>query len=235
MAQLVELSTLETEPQWAEVTRHNYDLASGYLEWKSIRVKDVVLLARENSVQSTAQNNANQNGDPKTGTRGWRRKNVDLDHQYHTKLGQCQYFLKIQEDKVKDKRKKRELLFQDFKKLGLKNKRLEDELKSKKGNPSKRIKLTESSQRELEEAQKQTEEQQKLTKYWKKQTQELRGKMAEERQVWENKYKADTKEQSREIKQLKFKLRAEKIERVELRAENQSIRNAIRAMEQSLR
>ena len=77
--------------------------------------------------------------------------------------------------------------------MGLKNKRLEDELKGRKGNPSKRIKLTESTQKELEEAQKQIEEQQKLTKYWKKQTQELRGKMAEERQTWETKYKMDTR------------------------------------------
>ena len=54
--------------------------------------------------------------------------------------------------------------------MGLKNKRLEDELKGRKGNHSKRIKLTENTQRELEEAQKQTKEQRKLTKYWKKQT-----------------------------------------------------------------
>ena len=76
-----------------------------------------------------------------------KKRNVDLDHQYHTDLGQCQYFLKIQEDKVKDERKERELLLQDFKKLGLKNKRLEDELKGKKRNPSKRIKLKESLKR----------------------------------------------------------------------------------------
>ena len=154
-----------------------------------------------------------------------KRRNIDLDHQYHTELGQCQYFLKIHEDKVKDERKQRVLLFKDFKKLGIKNKRLEDDLKSKKGNPSKRIKLTKSTQKELKEAQKQTKEQRK----------ELKGKMAEERQVWENKHKANTKEQSREITELKFKLRVEKIERAELRVENQSVRNAIRAMEQSLR
>ena len=59
--------------------------------------------------------------------------------------------------------------------------------------------------------------------------------MAEERQVWENKYKTDTKEQSWEITELKFKLKAEKIERAELRTENQSVQNAIRAMEQSLK
>ena len=43
-------------------------------------------------------------------------------------------------------------MFEDFKKLGLKNKRLEDDIKSKKGNPRKRIKFTESTQKELEEA-----------------------------------------------------------------------------------
>ena len=99
-----------------------------------------------------------------------KRRNIDLDHQYHIELGQCWYFLKIQEDKVKDERKERELLLEDFRKLAIKNKRLEDDLKSKKGNPSKRIKLTESTQKELEEAQKQTEEQWRMTKYWKKQT-----------------------------------------------------------------
>ena len=48
-------------------------------------------------------------------------------------------------------------------------------------------------------------------------------------------HKADTNEQSREITELKFKLKVEKIERAELRAENQSVRNTIRAIEQSLR
>ena len=35
--------------------------------------------------------------------------------------------------------------------------------------------------------------------------------MAEERQVWENKHKADTKEQSQEITELKFKLKTERL------------------------
>ena len=135
---------------------------------------------------------------------------------------------------MEDERKERELLLEDFKSLGLKNKRLEDELKGRKGNPSKMIKLTKNIQRELEEARKQTEEQQKLTKYWKGQTRELRGKMVEERKAWENKYEADAKERSQEITELKFKLRAERIERAELRAENQAVQNAIRALEQSL-
>ena len=144
--------------------------------------------------QSTARKNANRNRDPKTGTRGQEKKKYRFGSPVSYRVGQCQYFLKIQEDKVKDERKKRELLLEDFKKLGIKNKRLKDDLKSKKGNPSKRIKLTKSTQKELEEAQTQTEEQRKLTKYWKKQTHELRGKMVEERQVRENKHKVDTKE-----------------------------------------
>ena len=58
--------------------------------------------------------------------------------------------------------------------------------------------------------------------------------MAGERQVWENKYKMDMGKQSQEIVELKIKLRAEKIGQVELRAENQSIRDTLRVMEQSL-
>ena len=80
-------------------------------------------------------------------------------------MEQYKYFLKIQEDKVKDERKEWELLLEDFKKLGLKNKRLEDDLKGEGGRPSKRVKLMEDSRKELQEAQKKTEEQRKLTSY----------------------------------------------------------------------
>ena len=45
--------------------------------------------------------------------------------------------------------------------------------------------------------------------------------MVEERQAWENKYKADTKKHSQEITELKFKLRAERIERAELQELNE--------------
>ena len=58
--------------------------------------------------------------------------------------------------------------------------------------------------------------------------------MAGERQVWEDKYKMDMGKQSQEIAKLKIQLRAEKIGRAELRAENQSIQDALRVMEQSL-
>ena len=135
---------------------------------------------------------------------------------------------------MKDERKERESLLEDFKSLGLKNKRLEDKLKGKKKNPSKRIKLTENTQRDLEEDRKQAEKQRKLTKYWKEQTKELKSKIAGERQAWEDKYKTEMGKQSLEIAELKIKLRVEKIGRAELQAENQSIRDALRAMEQSL-
>ena len=52
--------------------------------------------------------------------------------------------------------------------------------------------------------------------------------------MWEDKYKMDTGKESQEIVKLRFELKAEKIGRVELRAENQSIRDAFHAMEQSL-
>ena len=67
-----------------------------------------------------------------------RKKNLDQGSNYQAELGQCRYFLKIEEDKVKNERKERELLLEDFKSLGFKNKRLEDEMKGRKGNPDKR-------------------------------------------------------------------------------------------------
>ena len=51
-----------------------------------------------------------------------RKRNLDQDSSYQAELGQCRYFLKIEENKVKDERKERESLLEDFKKLGLKNK-----------------------------------------------------------------------------------------------------------------
>ena len=51
-AQLAKLSKLWTEPQRAEIARHSYDLAPGYLDWKAIRVKDVMLPTRDDFVQS---------------------------------------------------------------------------------------------------------------------------------------------------------------------------------------
>ena len=118
--------------------------------------------------------------------------------------------------------------------MGLKNKRLEDEMKGRKGNPDKRIKLTKDIRKDLEKARKQAEEQRKLTKYWKEQTKELRGKMAGERRAWEDKYKTDMGKHSQEMAELKIKLRAERISRAELQAKNQLILDALRAMKQSL-
>ena len=94
-----------------------------------------------------------------------RRKNLDQDSSYQAELRQYKYFLKIQEDKVRDERKEQELLLEDFKELGLKNKRLEDDLKGKGARPGKRVKLMEDSRKELQEVQKETEEQRKLTNY----------------------------------------------------------------------
>ena len=52
--------------------------------------------------------------------------------------------------------------------------------------------------------------------------------------MWEDKYKVNTEEQSQEITELKINLRAEKIGRAELQAENQSIWNAFHEMERFL-
>ena len=84
-AQLAELSKLRNEPQWAEIARHSYNLAPRYLEWKAIRVKDVMLSARDDSVQLA---NPLPERIPieieilKRELEVERRRNMDLDHQY---------------------------------------------------------------------------------------------------------------------------------------------------------
>ena len=87
-----------------------------------------------------------------------RKRNSNQDSSYQAKLGQYKYFSKIQEDKVKYERKEWELLLKDFKELGLKNKRAEDDLKGKGSSPSKWVKLMEDSRKELQEVQKEAEE-----------------------------------------------------------------------------
>ena len=154
-AQLAKLSTLWSEPQWVDLARHGNNIASGYMEWNSNRIRDVVLPTRDDSVNPVCPLPERMPTELELLRRELeieRKKNSDQDSNYQAELGQCRYFLKIEEDKVKDERKKRELLLEDFKSLGLKNKRLEDELKRRKRNPGKRIKLTENIQRDLEEA-----------------------------------------------------------------------------------
>ena len=130
-----------------------------------------------------------------------------------------------QKRKIQDLTKDRNNLIEDFKGLGQRYKGLEDKMKGKAGHMSKKVKLTIDGKEALEE-------QQKKTEYWKGRTQELKGKMVEERQMWEHKYETATGKQSQEITDLKFKLRAKKIEQAEL---SQSFQNTIQSMEQSLR
>ena len=98
VTQLVELSMLWIESQRAEITRHSYDLAPVYLEWKAIRVKNTMLPARDDSVQLA---NPLPERIPieieilRPELEVEKRRNIDLDHQYHTELRQCRYFLKI--------------------------------------------------------------------------------------------------------------------------------------------
>ena len=138
--QLTKLSALQSEPQRADLTRHGHDIASGYLEWSSIRAKDVALPTRDDFVQPVCLLPERMLTEFELLRRKLeieRKRNLDQDSSYKAELEQYKYFLKIQEDKVKDERKKRELLLKDFKELGLKNKRLEDDLKSKGGRPRK--------------------------------------------------------------------------------------------------
>ena len=122
------------------MTRHDHNIAPGYIEWNSNREKDVALPAKDDSIQPVFPLSERMPTEFEFLRRELeieRKRNLDRDSSYQAELGQYKYFMKIQEDKVKDKRKERELLLEDFKQVGLKNNRLEDDLKGKGGRPSK--------------------------------------------------------------------------------------------------
>ena len=50
-AQLAKLSTLWSEPQRVDLTRHGNNIAPSYLEWNSNRAKDMALQTRDDSIQ----------------------------------------------------------------------------------------------------------------------------------------------------------------------------------------
>ena len=83
MAQLAELSMLWIEPQQAKITRHSYDLAPEYLEWKAIRVKDAMLLTRDDFVQPTnplPERMPTEIEILRRELKVEKRRNIDLDH-----------------------------------------------------------------------------------------------------------------------------------------------------------
>ena len=49
--QLTKLSTLWSEPQRIDLTRHGHNITLGYLKWNSNRAKDVTLPTRDDSIQ----------------------------------------------------------------------------------------------------------------------------------------------------------------------------------------
>ena len=124
--------------------RHGHNIAPDYLEWNSNRARDVALPSKEPACP-LLERMPTEFELLRQALEIERKKNLDQDSSYQAELGKFKYFLKIQEDKVRDERKEQELLLEDFKELGLKNKRLEDDLKGKGGRHSKRVKLMEDS------------------------------------------------------------------------------------------
>ena len=88
------------------------------MEWNSNRARDVVLPTRDDSVHPAFPLPERMPTELELLRRELeieRKKNSDQDSSYQAKLGQCRYFLKIEKDKVKDERRERKLLLEDFK------------------------------------------------------------------------------------------------------------------------
>ena len=106
--QLAKLSTLWSEPQQVDLFRHGNNIASSYLEWNSNRAKDVALPARDDSIQPACplpEKMPIELEFLRQELEIERKKNLDQGSSYQEELGKYRYFLKIEEDKVKDERK----------------------------------------------------------------------------------------------------------------------------------
>ena len=100
-------------------------------------------------------------------------------------MGDMKLSNECQKGEIQKITKEQNNLLKDFKGLGRKYKDSEDKMKGKLGHISKKAKLTIDEKEAIEEKQKKID-------YWKGRTQELKGKMVEERQMWEHKYKTAT-------------------------------------------
>ena len=90
------------------MAQHGNNIAPDYIEWNSNRARDVALPARDDSVQPACPLPERMPTELELLRRELeieRKKNLDRDSSYQAELGQCRYFLKIEEDKVKDERK----------------------------------------------------------------------------------------------------------------------------------
>ena len=72
-------------------------------------------------------------------------------------MRQSRFQKEVQESKIQEIVKGRDELLEDFKGLGLENKKLKDELKSKSSHSSKRVKLADEKKKEMEKLRKENE------------------------------------------------------------------------------
>ena len=89
-AQLAKLSTLWSEPQWVDMVRHGNNIAPGYIEWNSNRARDVVLLAKDDSVHPTCPLPERMPTELELLRRELeieRKRNSDQDSNYQAELG----------------------------------------------------------------------------------------------------------------------------------------------------
>ena len=220
VGRIVELAKVWKEPHRADPSKNFDRVTHGYITWRANRVKDAVHSPVNDSVSSADPSPMMIPSEIELLKQEYKEDKRRMEREFERlqgELGDMKLSNECQEDEIQEITKDRNNLLEDFKGLGQKYKGLEDKMKGKSGHVSKKAKLTIDEKEAIEE-------QRKKIDYWKGRTQKLKGKMVEERQMWEHKYETATGKQSQEIVGLKFKLRAKKIEQAELK---QSFQNTI--------
>ena len=132
--QLIELSKMWKETRRMDLRKHVFDVAPSYLTWKSNRVKDLALPLIDNMVQPACilPNKVPIEDEILRLEIEVERKATNLKIlRLQEDLGQCHYDTKILKNEIRKKDQKYDLLLEDFKKLGLENKKNEERHKRK--------------------------------------------------------------------------------------------------------
>ena len=179
VGRIVELAKIWKEPHRADLGKSSDRVTHGYITWRANRIKDVVYLSVDNSVSPADPSPVMIPSEIELLKQEYREDKRRMEREFERlqrELGDMKLSNECQKGKIQELTKDRNNLLEDFKGLGRRYKGLEDKMKGKARHMSKKAKLTIDEKEALKE-------QRKKTDYWKGRTQELKGKMVEERQM----------------------------------------------------
>ena len=192
VGRIVELVKIWKEPHRADPHKSSDRVTHGYMIWRANRVKDAVHSLVNDLVSPTYPLLVMIPSEIELLKQEYKEDKRKMEREFERFQGELEDMKlsnECQKGEIQELTKDRNNLLEDFKRLCRRYKGLEDKMKGKVGHMSKKAKWTIDEKEALEE-------QRKKTDYWKGRTQEVKGKMVEDRQMWEHEYETATGKQS---------------------------------------